>query len=100
MTLRRFAISGRRSFSLDPFVLGRRRRVIHDEIHHPVGANIAETGSEDYWEDFVFANSVVQRWNQILNWNGALFEELFHQLVIAFGDQLDQLFVRFLSLIF
>ena len=39
----------------------------------------------------------MQRRNQVFFRDGALFEELLHQLVIAFRDQLHQLFMRFLS---
>ena len=42
----------------------------------------------------------MQRWNQILLWDGPFIEELFHQSVVPLGNHLHQLFVRFLSLIF
>src|SRR5580693_10724621 len=100
MTLRRLTISGGSRLSLHPFVLRRRGGVVHDEVHHPVGAYVAQTRPEDYREDLVLANGVMQGRNQILDWNSSLLEKLFHQLVVPFGDQLDQLLVRSLSLVF
>ena len=38
----------------------------------------------------------MQRGDQVFFGDCPLLEELFHQLVVAFGDQLDQFFVRFL----
>ena len=70
-------------------------RVVDDEIHELVDADVAQAGGEEDGEKFVFANRFVQRRDQMLLGDGAGFEELFHQLVFAFGDQLDQLFVSF-----
>ena len=68
-------------------MLGRCRRVVDYEIHHPVGADISQTRAEDYGEYLVLANGVMQRRDQILLRNGPLFEEFFEQSVIALSDQ-------------
>src|SRR5580704_1261630 len=77
-----------------------RGRVVDDEVHHAVGADVAQTRPKDHREDLVLANGVVQRWNQVLDRDRPFLEELFHQLVVALGDQFDQLLMRFLGLIF
>ena len=77
-----------------------RGRVIDDEIHDPVGADVAQAGAKDHGEDLVFANGVVQRRDQVFLRNGSLFEEFFEQGVVAFGHQFDQLFVLGLGLVF
>ncbi len=97
--LRRLAIARRCRVALHPLVLRRRGRVVDDEIHHPVGADVAQAGAEDHGEDFVFANGVVQRRNQVFFRNGSLLEKFFHQRVVAFGHQFHQLFVRGLGLV-
>src|SRR3984893_5188171 len=90
----------RRWLALHPLVLRRRGRVVDDEIHDPIGADVAQTGAEDYGEDFVFANSIVQRRNQVFFRDGSLFEKFFQQGVIALGHQFHQLFVLGLDFIF
>ena len=86
--------------ALHPLVLRRRRRVVDNEVHHPVGANIAQPGSENYRENLVLANGVVQRRDQVFLGNGSLLEEFFHQRVVALGHQFHQLFVLRLGFVF
>ena len=78
-------------------MLGCCRRQFHDEVHQTVRASVAETGGEQHRENFVLANGVVQRRDQVLLGNCALVEEFFHERVVAFGNHLDQLFVGLLG---
>jgi len=41
-------------------------------------------------EDAVFADGFVKRGDEVLFGDGALLEVLLHELVFAFGDQLDR----------
>jgi hypothetical protein len=79
-------------------MLGRCRGVINDEVHDPVGADVAQPGAEDHGENLVFADGIVQGWNQVFLAERSGFEELFHQLVVAFGYEFHQHLVRFLHL--
>ena len=97
---RRLSVARRGRIPLHPLVLRRRRRVVHDEIHHPVGADIAQARAENYRENLVLANGVVQRRDQVFLRDGSLFEELFQQRVVALGHQFHQLFVLGLGLVF
>ena len=74
--------------------LGCGGHVIHDEVEHLVGADVAQSGGEHYGENLVFANGVVQPANNMFLADGALVEELFHEHVVAFGDQFHQALVR------
>src|SRR5271169_5117002 len=47
-------------------------RVVHDEIHQLVDANVAQARGEEYGEEFVFANRFVQRRDQIFFGDRAL----------------------------
>ena len=85
--------------AVDRAALDRRRHVVHDEVQHLVGADVAQSGGEEHGENLVFANGVVQAADDVLFGDGALVEELFHQRVVAFGDQLDQPLVRGLGLL-
>ncbi len=89
-------IRRRRSFHLA--ALDRRRHVIDDEVQHLVGSHVAQARSEQHGEDLVFANGVVHAADDVLGVDGALFEKLFHQRVVAFGNRFNQLFVRRLRL--
>src|SRR5207253_10774326 len=71
--------------------------IVHDEIHQLVGDDVAQGRREQHGEQLVLADGIVQSGNQILFGNRAFVEEFFHQLVVAFGNQLDQLFVRLLG---
>ena len=68
--------------------------VVDEEVEYFVGPDVAETGSEQHGKYLVFANGVVQAGDDVLLGNRALVEELFHQRVVAFGDQFDQTLVR------
>ena len=51
-------------------------------------------------KDFVFADGVVQRRDQVFFRDGSLFEKFFQQGVIAFGHQFHQFFVLGLGFVF
>ena len=57
-----------------------------------------QAAPEEHREDAVFADRLVQCGDQVLLGDGALLEELLHQLVFAFGDQLDQRLVTRLGI--
>ena len=80
--------------------LQRGRQVVHDEVEHFVGAHVSQTGGEQDGKNLVFANGVVQAGDDVFLVDGAFLEELFHQRVVAFGNQLDQALVRGLGLFF
>ena len=58
-----------------------------------VEGHVGQAAGEQDREDAVFADGFVQRGDEVLFGDGALLEVLFHQLVFAFGDQLDQRFM-------
>ena len=91
------AVAG--GFALDPFVFGGRGSVVDDEIHDTVGTDVSESGAEDNGENLVFANGVVQRGNKVFFSESTGLEEFFHQLVVAFGNEFDEVLVGFLRLI-
>ena len=62
-----------------------------------VGGDIGFAGAEEDGEDAVFADGLVERGDEVLLGDGALLKVLFHQLVFAFGDELDQGLVGFLG---
>ena len=74
-----------------------RGEIIDYEIQQMVGADVAQPGGKQHWENPVFLDGFMQRWNQVFFSDGAFIEELFHQLVFAFGNNLHQLFVGFLG---
>ena len=78
-------------------VFGASRRVIDQEVHELVDADVSQPRSKQHRENLVFADRVMQRGNEMFFRNGAFFEELLHQLVVALGDQFHQLLVRFLG---
>ena len=91
----RLAIGARATLHAPP--LDRSGGIVHDEIHQLVGPDVAQARREQHGEQLVLADGIVQGGNQILFGNRAFVEEFFHQLVVAFGNQLDQLFVRLLG---
>ena len=48
---------------------------------------------------FIFADGFVQRGDQVFFGDGTGFEELFHQLVFALGDEFDKFFMSFFGLV-
>ena len=85
--------------SLHPLVFGGGGGVVDDEVHDAIGADIAQARTEDNGKNLVLADGVVQGGNQIFFAEGSGFEEFFHQLVVAFRDQLDQALVGGLCLL-
>ncbi len=59
-----------------------------------VGGDVAEGAGVEDGEDAVFADGVVDGLDEVLFREGALGEELFHELVFFSGDELDESFVR------
>ena len=55
-----------------------------------IGTDISETRGEQHRENPIFANGFVESCDQVIFRNRSLFEELLHELVFAFGHQLDQ----------
>ena len=74
-----------------------RGRVIDHEIQQFVGPDISQARAVKHGKNPVLANGIVQCRNQVFFRDGALLEELLHQLVFAFGDQFDQLFMSLLG---
>ena len=58
-----------------------------------IEGHVGEAAREQHREDAVFADGFVERGDEVVFGDGALLEELFHQLVFAFGDELDESFV-------
>ena len=75
-------------------------QVVGDEVEDLVGAHVAQAGGEQHGENLVFADGVVQSGDDVLFVDGAFLEELFHERVVALGDQFDQALVRGLGLLF
>ena len=73
--------------------------VIDQEVEQVVHADVAEAGGEEHGEDLVVLDGLVQRRHQMFFGDSSLVEELFHQLVFALGDDLDQLLVGFFALL-
>src|SRR3954453_3292776 len=75
------------------------RRVVHQKVEQMVGADIAQSRSEEYGEDLIVADGLVQRRDQMLLRDRSRVEELFHQLIFALGNDLDEFLVRLLALL-
>src|SRR4051812_28422607 len=73
--------------------------VVHEKIEQVIHADVAETGGEEHGEDLVVFDGLVQRGDEMLFRDGSSIEELFHQFVFAFSDDLDQLLVSFFALL-
>ena len=58
-----------------------------------IEGHVGQAARKEHGEDAIFADSFVQRGDQVIFGNGALLEIFFHQLVFAFGNQLDERFV-------
>src|SRR5438552_7760641 len=91
------AIAGNLRRSLDSAMLSRRGTVINNKVQQMVSTNVAQSRGKDYGKDFVVANGLMQCRNQMLLRNSAGVEELFHQLILAFGNNLHQLFMGFFA---
>ena len=77
----------------DGRALGGRRRVGLEEVEEMIEGHVGEAAAKQHGEDAVFADGIVERGDEVLGRQRALVEELFHQLVFAFGDELDESFV-------
>ena len=69
---------------------------VHDEIQQAGAADILQRGSAQYRKDALGLDGYAQSGNQVFHRQRALLEKLFHQFVVALGDHLHQLLVRFL----
>ncbi len=58
-----------------------------------IEGHVGEAAGKEHGEDAVFADGFMQRGDEVIFGDGALLEVLFHQLVFAFGDELDESFV-------
>ena len=58
-----------------------------------IEGHVGEAAGEEHGEDAVFADGFVEGGDEVLFGDGAVVEVLFHQLVFAFGDELDESFV-------
>ena len=67
-----------------------RGRVDLDEVEQVVEGHVGQAAGKEHGEDAVFADGLVQRGDEVLFGERAGLEVLLHQLVFAFGDQLDQ----------
>src|SRR6185437_3724347 len=67
-----------------------RGRVGNDEVEKMVGGDVGAAAREEDGEDTVFADGFMERGDEVVFGDGALFEEFLHQLVLAFGDELHQ----------
>ncbi len=70
-----------------------RGRVDLEEVEQVIEGHVGQAAGEEDGEDAVFADGFVERGDEVLFGDGALLEVLFHELVFAFGDQLDEGFV-------
>ena len=61
-----------------------------DEVEQVVEGHVGEAAGEEHGEDAVFADGFVERGDEVLFGERAGLEVLLHQLVLAFGDQLDE----------
>ena len=78
----------------------RTRRIDLQKIEQVIRADIPQPACVENGKDPVFPYRFVKRADEVILWNGPDSEELFHQLVLAFGDQLDQSFMRSLGVVF
>src|SRR5947209_16748099 len=75
------------------FALGGIGGVDLEEVEEVVGAYVAKAAGVEDGEDAVFADGLVEGGDEMVFGDGALSEELFHELILAFGDQFDEGFV-------
>ncbi len=74
------------------------RRVDLDEVEEMIEGHVGEAARKEHGEDAVFANGFMERGDEVVFGDGAFLEILFHQLVFAFGDELDESFVAGLGI--
>src|SRR5579862_6721379 len=55
-----------------------------------VARHVGESAGEEHREDAIFADRLMKGGDKVLLGDSALGEELFHQLVFALGDKLDE----------
>ena len=70
-----------------------RGRVGLEEVEEMIEGHVGEAAREEHGEDAVFADGFMERGDEVVFRDGAFFEVLFHQLVFAFGDELDESFM-------
>ena len=58
-----------------------------------IEGHVGEAAGEQHGEDAVFADGFMERGDEVVFGDGAFLEVLFHQLVFAFGNELDESFV-------
>ena len=88
----------RRSLDGEGRALDGRGRVDLEEVEEMVEGHVGQAAGKEDGEDAVFADGFVERGDEVLFGDGALLEVLFHQLVFAFGDELDESFVAGLGI--
>ena len=67
-----------------------RGRVLLDKVQQMIEGHVSQAAGEEHREDAVFAHGFMESGDEMLFGEGAGVEVLLHQLVLAFGDQLDQ----------
>ena len=90
---------GRGGHAGDALALDGRGDVVEEKVEDLVAADVAQAGSEEHGEELVFAYRIVNAGDDVLLADSSGLEEFAHQLVIAFGDQLDQGLVGCLGLL-
>ena len=68
-------------------------RVDLQEIEKMIEGHVGEAAGKEHGEDAIFADGFVKRGDEVIFGDGAFLEVLFHQLVFAFGNELDESFV-------
>ena len=63
-----------------------------------IEGHVGEAAGKKHGKDAVLANRLVERGDQVVFGDGALLEIFLHQLVFAFGDELDESFVARLGI--
>ena len=77
----------------DGRALGSRGRVDLEEVEEMIEGHVGEAAGKEHGEDAVFADGFMKRGDEVVFGDGAFLEVLLHQLVFAFGDELDESFV-------
>ncbi len=71
------------------------REAIGDKGEQAGGSDVVQRGDHQYGENLFGDDGFAHAGNQVLNRDRAFAEKFIHQFVIAFGDHLDEFFVRF-----